>query len=114
MTEIVSKNYPGTKATLTFDSDGYPPLAVTNGNKELLKMYDEVSRNLGYGSVTAVNPRNAGAADVSFTDGLVDMAVDGLGLSGADDHTVNETGNLNMLPVQAKRAALLMYRLTKK
>lgn len=114
MTEIVSKNYPGTKATLTFDPGGYPPLAVTDGNEQLLKMYDEVSRNLGYGSVTAVNPRNAGAADVSFTAGLVDMAVDGLGLSGADDHTINETGNLNMLPVQAKRAALLMYRLTKK
>ncbi|MTI38143.1 M20/M25/M40 family metallo-hydrolase [Fulvivirga lutimaris] len=114
MTEIVSKNYPGTKATLTFDPGGYPPLGVTDGNKQLLSMYDEVSKSLGYGSVTAVNPRNAGAADVSFTAGLVDMAVDGLGLSGADDHTVNETGNLNMLPVQAKRAALLMYRLTKK
>lgn len=114
MSEIASKNYPGTKATLTFNPGGYPPLAVTEGNRELLKIYDEVSRNLGYGAVEAVNPRNAGAADVSFTAGLVDMAVDGLGLSGADDHTVNETGNLNMLSVQAKRAALLMYRLTKK
>ena len=62
----------------------------------------------------AVNPRNAGAADVSFTAGYVDMAVDGLGLSGADDHTVNETGNLNMLAVQAKRAALLMHRISRK
>ncbi len=113
MKEIVSKGYPGTKATLTFKPGGYPPLAVTDGNKELLKIYDKVSRNLGYGKVVSVNPRNAGAADVSFTEGLVDMAVDGLGLSGADDHTVNETGNLNMLSVQAKRAALLMYRLTK-
>jgi len=40
------------------------------------------------------------------------MAVDGLGLSGADDHTVNETGNLNMVSKQAKRAAILMYRLS--
>ncbi|MFT7197956.1 MAG: glutamate carboxypeptidase [Marinoscillum sp.] len=41
------------------------------------------------------------------------MAIDGMGLSGADDHTINETGNLNMLSVQAKRAAVLMYRLAR-
>lgn len=41
------------------------------------------------------------------------MAVDGLGLSGANDHTINETGNINKLGVQAKRAAILMYRLSK-
>ena len=42
------------------------------------------------------------------------MAIDGLGLSGDNDHTVNEFGYINMLSVQAKRAALLMYRLSRK
>lgn len=113
MTRIVSENYPQTQANLTFDAGGYPPLGRTDGNNRLLNYYDEISRDLGYGKVYPVNPRNAGAADISFTAGHVDMAVDGLGLSGADDHTVNETGNINKLGVQAKRAALLMYRLSK-
>ena len=113
MQDIVSKNYPKTSAVLTFAENGYPPLGLTDGNSQLLKVYDQVSKDLGFGPVDPVNPRNAGAADISFTAGYVDMAVDGLGLSGADDHTVNETGNLNMVPVQAKRAAVLMYRLSK-
>jgi glutamate carboxypeptidase len=88
-------------------------LAPSKGNFELLDKYSQVSMDLGFGPVEAVNPRNAGAADVSFTSGYVDMAIDGMGLSGADDHTINETGNLNMLSVQAKRAAVLMYRLAR-
>lgn len=110
MQEIAANNYPGTSAELSF-SEGYPPLARTAGNTQLLEYYSHVSQDLGYGEVSAVHPRNAGAADVSFTAGHVDMAVDGLGLSGADDHTINETGYITTLEKQAKRAALLMYRL---
>ncbi|MGA8854240.1 MAG: M20/M25/M40 family metallo-hydrolase [Christiangramia sp.] len=113
MLEIASENYPQTEAMLSFDKGGYPPLALTDGNSQLLEFYDEISQDLGLGKVYAVNPRNAGAADISFTAGHVEMAVDGLGLSGANDHTVNETGNINKLGVQAKRAAILMYRLSK-
>ena len=112
MTQITSENYLKTEAKLSFDDGGYPPLARAEGNTKLLEYYNEISKELGFGSVIAVNPRNAGAADISFTAGHVDMAVDGLGLSGADDHTVNETGNLNMVSRQAKRAAILMYRLS--
>lgn len=111
MNRIISNNYPGTTATLTFKEGGYPPLTETAGNKKLLKYYSKTSEDLGFGTVTAVHPRNAGAADVSFTSGLVDMAIDGMGMCGADDHTINETGDLSRLPVQAKRAAVLMYRL---
>ena len=39
------------------------------------------------------------------------MAIDGLGMSGSAGHTVNETGNLEALPSQSKRAAILLYRL---
>ncbi|PTX44622.1 glutamate carboxypeptidase [Christiangramia gaetbulicola] len=113
MQKIVSENYPQTKANLSFDAGGYPPLAKTNGNLKLLEYYDKISQELGFGKVYPVNPRNAGAADISFTAGHVEMAVDGLGLSGANDHTINETGNINKLGVQAKRAAILMYRLSK-
>ena len=110
MRAIVSKSLNGAAAEITF-SDGYPPLAPTDGNRHLLSLLDQTSRDLGFGGVSAVDPSKAGAADVSFTAGLVDMALDGLGLLGADNHTVNETANLNLLPIQAKRAAVLMHRL---
>lgn len=110
MRAIVSKSLNGATAKITF-SDGYPPLAPTDGNRHLLSLLDQTSRDLGFGGVSAVDPSKAGAADVSFTAGLIDMALDGLGLLGADNHTVNETANLNLLPIQAKRAAVLMHRL---
>jgi glutamate carboxypeptidase len=112
MAFIAAPNLPGTSAELTFD-DGYPPLSPSSGNYRLLAAFDEVSRDLGFGPVTAVDPRNAGAADVSFTEGLVEMAIDGLGPGGGNDHTVDEWIDLPTLAVQAKRAAVLMYRLAR-
>lgn len=112
MKQIVATNYPNTSAELLFNSGGYPPLALTEGNTELLKFYDRVSQDLGLGAVTAVNPRNAGAADISFTSGHVDMALDGLGLTGGSgDHTIEETGDLSTLAIQAKITAVMLYRL---
>ena len=40
------------------------------------------------------------------------MIIDGIGLSGHDDHSDKETADLRMLPVQAKRTAVLLRRLT--
>ena len=56
-------------------------------------------------------PSRAGAADISYVSDFVSMAIDGMGMGGADDHTVEETGDLETMRVQAKRAAVLMYRL---
>lgn len=112
MKSIISNNYPKTNAELTFGNGAYPPLALTEGNTKLLEYYNKVSQDLGFGPIEAVNPRNAGAADISFTSGYVDMAIDGLGLTGGSgDHTVNEKGNLNTVATQAKITAVLMYRL---
>lgn len=110
MQEIVADNLPQTSAAIAFD-DGYPPMAPTEGNAQLLSMYSAISEALGQGKVTAVDPRNAGAADISFTATSVDMALDGLGMKGTGGHTVKETGDINSLTSQAQRAALLMYRL---
>ncbi len=112
MREVIADSLPGTSATISFD-DGYPPLAPTQGNRDLLAMFSEISVALGHGEVTAVNPRNAGAADVSFTAGIVDKAIDGLGPGGGNDHTVAEFINLPTLAVQTRRAALLMLRLSR-
>ena len=114
MTKIVSENYPKTTAEIKFNPEGYPPLALTEGNTKLLNSYNSVSKDLGFGPVEAVNPRNAGAADISFTSGYVDMALDGLGLTGGSgDHTIEEMGDLNTVAIQAKITAVLMYRLLK-
>jgi glutamate carboxypeptidase len=110
MEEIVKKPLAQTQATITFD-DGYPPMAPTDGNRKLLAMYDKASQDVGAGAVTAVDPRRAGAADVSFVAGEVPMILDGIGLMGRDDHTVNETADLDTLPSQSKRAAVFLLRL---
>lgn len=111
MKKIAAESLPHTEATLTF-ADGYPSLAPTDGNARLLAMYDRVSQDLGLGSVTAVSPDRAGAADVSFVAGEVKSIIDGIGLMGHDDHTPGETADLTTLPSQTKRAALLLWRLT--
>ena len=110
MQAIVKASLAHTEATITFE-DGYPPMAPTDGNRKLLAMYDQASRDVGAGSVTAVDPMRAGAADVAFIAGTVPNILDGAGLMGRDDHTVNETADLNTLPSQTKRAAVLLYRL---
>lgn len=110
MQEIAAQSLPGTSSTLSFD-DGYPPMAPTEGNRELLARYDQGSRDLGFGPVVAVDPSKAGAADVSFVAPFVTAAIDGVGLAGWDDHTDKETANLKMLAPLTKRAALLLYRL---
>ncbi len=85
MREVVRQHLGRTSATITFD-DGYPPMTPTEGNRRLLAMHDQASRDLGLGPVTAVDPSKAGAADVSFVAGIVPM-IDGVGLAGRDGHT---------------------------
>jgi glutamate carboxypeptidase len=110
MREIVARPLPHTSSGIEI-AEGYPPMAPTDGNRRLLALYDGVSRDLGLGPVTAVDPLKTGAADVSFVAGLVPMALDGIGLAGRDDHTDRETADLRMLPALTRRAALLIYRL---
>lgn len=110
MEAIVKASLPHAESTITFE-DGYPPLAPTEGNKKLLAMYDQASRDVGAGPVAAVDPDRAGAADVSFVAGHVPLILDGIGLMGHSDHTVNETADLHTLPSQTKRAAVFLYRL---
>ena len=88
-------------------------MAPTDGNRKLLAMYDQASRDVGAGPVAAVDPDRAGAADVSFVAAHVPMILDGIGLMGSGGHTVKETADLATLPSQTKRAALLLYRLSR-
>ncbi len=110
MEKIASTPLGQTTSTLTFD-EGYPPLAPTEGNAKLLAILDQASRDLGFNPVVAVDPDRAGAADVSFVAAHVPMIIDALGLKGDGGHTVDETGLLDTVAIQAKRAAVLLSRL---
>ncbi|MEZ5331799.1 MAG: M20/M25/M40 family metallo-hydrolase [Thermoanaerobaculia bacterium] len=112
MRGVVGDHLPGTHAELEI-SNSYPPMAASPGNLRLLALYDAASRDLGHGPVTAVDPRNAGAADVSFVAADVDAALDGLGLMGTGGHTGDETADLTTLVSQAQRAAVLLFRLSR-
>jgi glutamate carboxypeptidase len=61
--------------------------------------------------VTATNPDDAGAADIANIDGIVPMAIDGVGLSGSGGHSVHEDALLPMLAGNAKRVAVTLLRL---
>ena len=110
MQQIVDAHLPGANATITF-AEGYPPMAPTPGNARLLAIYDSASQDHGFGAVSAINPRKAGAADISFIADRVEMAIDGIGMRGADGHTVEETADLDTLDSQTIRAAVTMHRL---
>ncbi len=110
MRAITAASLPHTTTEVTFE-DGYLPVVATDGNRKLLAVLDEVSRDLGYGPVEAVDPRKAGAADISFVAAGVAMNLDGVGLRGSGGHTVEETADLSTLPKQSKRIAVTLARL---
>ncbi|WP_347136809.1 M20/M25/M40 family metallo-hydrolase [Parahaliea mediterranea] len=110
MQAVAADNSPHTRAELSFAA-GYPPMAASEGNRDLLALYNRISEALGYGPVRAVDPRRAGAADISFAAAHVRQAIDGLGLMGEGGHTVDEVADMRTLPRQAARAALLLHRL---
>lgn len=112
MREIVAQNLAHTSAEVSFEH-GYPPMAPAPGNDALLAAFTGISEELGYGPVTAVDPRRAGAADISFVASRVRAAMDGLGLMGEGGHTVDEVADLRTLPMQTERVALLLYRIAR-
>jgi glutamate carboxypeptidase len=112
MQRLVASHYPHTGAEIAFE-DGYPPYPPTDGNHRLLEMLDQASRDLGFEPIQPVDPARAGAADISWTAGIIPMGLDGLGLKGSAGHVLDETADLRTLPIQAKRTALLLQRLSK-
>jgi glutamate carboxypeptidase len=111
MREIAAKNLPGTSARITF-TDGIPAMSPTDANFELLKQLDAVSRDLGFGEIKPLDAGERGAGDISYVTHLI-PGLDGLGAIGSKAHAPGEVVELNSLPQQTKRAALLMYRLTR-
>lgn len=111
MRDVVARHLPQTDASVSF-VDGYPAMAPTDGNKQLQSMLSEINEQLGRGPMPALDPSQRGAADISFvapyTDGLA-----GMGALGGGGHTPDERIELSSMSVAIKRAALLIYRLTR-
>ena len=108
--KIVNHHLPITMAVVKFQ-EGIPCMSLTTGNIELLKKYSEVSINLGYGPVKALDPGLRGAADISHIASITQANLDGLGPVGMGAHSEKETLDIKSLPIQTQKAAILMYRL---
>ncbi len=111
MQAIVAQNLPETQASIEF-SDGYPSMPPTKGNARLQAMLSDINVALGRGEMPALDPARRGAADISFVAPYVD-GLAGLGGLGSGSHSPNESFELDSLPLAVKRAAILMYRLSK-
>lgn len=110
MQAIVARHLPRTDATLTIEQ-GYPAMPPTAGNRALLDRLNTINRDLGLAPMAELDPLKRGAGDIAFvaadTDGLV-----GLGIAGDGSHAPGESADLASIPRQAKRAAILMSRLS--
>jgi glutamate carboxypeptidase len=111
MRKIVAASLPGTSSKITF-MDGIPAMSPSAGNMELLRQLDAVSQDLGFEKIEPLDAGERGAGDVSYVAHLV-PALDGLGATGGGAHARGEYADIDTLPRQIKRAALLIYRLTR-
>jgi glutamate carboxypeptidase len=109
MQAIVARSLPGTSAEIRF-TDDYPPMQPTPGNLALLAKLNEANRALGVPEMEAIDPMSRGAGDASFVAPFADV-LDGIGAPGAGFHAPGESVDLSRLPLQSKRAALLVYSL---
>ncbi len=110
MEAIVADNSPRTGAKLVFN-DPYPPMAPTDANRAILARLNGVNRDLGLPDMPELDPLRRGAGDIGFVAADV-PGLAGLGTSGSGDHTDREMIDLTSIPLQAKRAAILMSRLS--
>ncbi len=112
MLQIVSESAPKTNAKISFDPGAYPAMAPTAGNRALLDRLNSVNRDMGLSEMPALDPLKRGAGDISFVANDVD-GLAGLGTYSRGDHAPGETVDLDSIKRQAKRAAILMSRLSK-
>ena len=111
MRRIVAENLPHTQASIEFN-EGYPPMSPTEGNMALAKELSAINVALGRAPMPPLDPSRRGAADISFVAPYTD-ALAGLGGIGGGGHTPDEYVQLSSLPLAIKRAAILIYRLSR-
>ena len=111
MRQVVARHLPGTSAEITF-TEGYPPMAPNEASYALLDMLNEVSSDLGVSTMVPLDPGLRGAADISFVAPHTDC-LSGMGVYSSGAHSPEERVELDSILLAAKRAALMIYRLTR-
>ncbi len=111
MQRIVSEHLPKTTATITF-GEGYPAMAPNAQSRALLGILNQVNLSLGFGQMPELDPMRRGAGDIAFVAEIV-PGIAGVGATGDGAHEPGETIDLSSQPINTKRDALLMYRLSR-
>lgn len=110
MEAIVAQHLPRTNATIHF-GEGYPAMAPTADSGTLLSILNQANASLGFARMPELDPMKRGAGDIAFVAGIV-PGLAGIGATGEGAHAPGETIDLSAQPINTKRDALLMYRLT--
>ncbi|MFP5229019.1 MAG: M20/M25/M40 family metallo-hydrolase [Acidobacteriota bacterium] len=111
MEAIVGEHLAKTGATINF-GEGYPAMAPTAASRALLKMLNGANASLGFGAMPELDPMKRGAGDIAFVaDVLPGLA--GIGATGEGAHASGETLDLSTQPINTKRDAVLMERLSR-
>lgn len=110
MRAIVADHLSRTGAEIYF-SEGYPAMPPTDTSREVLKTLSGASEALGFGAMPEYDPMMRGAGDIAFVAGLL-PGIAGVGATGTGSHAPGETVDLPSQAVNAKRDAVLMYRLS--
>jgi glutamate carboxypeptidase len=109
---VANGRLAGATAKLEFDPDEYPPMAPTEGSRAVLAKLNLVNRDMGLEPMGELDPMKRGAGDISFVAQDVDGLV-GLGAASDGDHAPGEKVDIASIWRQAKRAAILMTRLSR-
>jgi glutamate carboxypeptidase len=110
MRDIVAQHLAKTGATISF-GEGYPAMAPTAQSRALLGLLNEANKSLGFAPMPELDPMKRGAGDISFVADIL-PGLAGIGATGDNAHEAGETVDLSAQPVNTKRDALLMYRLS--
>jgi len=111
MEGIVAQHLPKTNASIKF-GEGYPAMAPTAESRALLGILNQVNQSLGLSKMPELDPMKRGAGDIAFVSPPL-PGLAGIGATGEGAHAPGETIDLSAQPINTKRAALLMYRLSK-
>lgn len=111
MQDIVAHHLPKTTATITF-GEGYPAMAPTAQSRALLGILNQANASLGFKAMPELDLMKRGAGDISFVADII-PGLAGIGATGEGAHAPGETIDLSAQPINTKRDALLMYRLSR-
>ena len=109
MQAIVTQHLAKTDAKIEF-YEAYPAQSPTPGNKALLRLLNQVNHSLGQPDMPELDPMRRGAGDSAFIAQYIPTLA-GVGSSGSGDHSAAEKIDLTSIPINSKRAAILIYRL---